>query len=420
MMPLWLSRDLTLSAKTMVNLDRLRHGLAALALVWFVVVSVTASLKYSTLGVTRECVLPVWAFVLVMWPEMVQETRLLLRSKVILATLVVLVICACAWLLRGYSIHEPRLRFMLGVALLFPAAAGWFRQVGPMGMQFAFVVKAGVLAFACFKFGVAIFQNMPAREIMARPPIYRHLRHLNYDLALISGMAGGVFAHKASLAKILWCLTFVLLGYFSFWSGGRGQFLTLGVVLISLGATMRASDDVRFAGLLIIAFLLGGLGVILSGETGFLLGALERSSRENLDMISTGRLAIWVGTLSKSMSSLGSALFGFGPEAFERMGLLRSFIVHPHNVLVQWVLEYGLLGAGMLMASGTLMGWRCVLPALLSGEGMDRVCAATVIGMTAFAMVDGVYYHAAPLLFITLMWAYLFARKPGAFQAQPT
>lgn len=411
----WLSRDVALSQDMQNALDRVRHGLAGLALAWFLAVSVTASMSYSVLGTTAESVAPVWTFVLLMWPEMVRELRQLLRSRLMLLTLVVLVVCAAVWLTRGYSLHEPRLRFMLGVGLLFPAAAGWFRAVGHRGMQFALVVKTGVLAFACYQFGVAIWQGFVPRELFARPPVYRHLRHFNYDLALVSGLAGALPAGRRVFSSVLRFLVFVALGYFSFWSGGRGAFLALAVILGTLCLTRRHEDDWRVAALHVAGFVLGGVLVVLGGETYFLFGALERSAKDSANAISSGRLGIWKGTLSMGMSTLSGALFGFGPESFVRMGAFvqfRHYILHPHNTLVQWIFEYGLLGAAALCASALWLAWHCVWPALRAGNLMQRLCAATLVGMSAFALVDGVYYHAAPLLFLTLIWAYLYATRP--------
>lgn len=414
-MPQWLSRDITLSQEMQNRLDRVRHGLAGLALAWFLAVSVTASMSYSVLGTTAESVAPVWAFVLLMWPEMVRELRQLLRSRLMLLTLVVLVVCGAVWLTRGYSLHEPRLRFMLGVGLLFPAAAGWFRAVGHRGMQFALGVKLAVLAFACYKFGVAIWQGVLSRELFLRPPVYRHLRHFNYDLALVSGLAGALPAGSRLLSSALRFLVFVALGYFSFWTGGRGEFLALAVTLATLCLTRRHEDDWRVVMLYVAGFVLGGALVVLGGETYFLFGAVERSAKDSANAISSGRLGIWKGTLSAGLSTLPGALFGFGPEAFVRLAVFKAFghyILHPHNTLVQWIFEYGLLGAGALCASALWLAWHCVWPALKVGNLMQRLCAATLVGMSAFALVDGVYYHAAPLLFLTLIWAYLYATRP--------
>lgn len=410
---LWLNRDVSIPENVRVLLDRVRSSVAIVMLGWFLLLSVTASLSYGVLGITRECIFPVWAFVLLMLPEALREIRYLLRDRVILATMIVLAVCVISWFVRGYHIDEPRLRFMAGVTLLFPAATGWFRQVGAKGMVFVFLIKAGLLVFACYKFGLAIVQNMPPGEILMRPPIYRNLRHFNYDLALVSGLAGGFYSYKSILLRFLLVVLFVFLGYFTFWSGGRGQFLALAVMLAVLVVTRKPLDSVTRALLLISAFLLGGLGVMAGGESGFLLSSVENSARGSLNAVSSNRLDIWLWTLSKSFSSLEGALFGYGPESFERMGVyikFRRYLVHPHNAVVQWVLEYGLLGAVGLMASGAVLAWRCFMPALKTGGSIERMSAITLIGMSAFALVDGVFYHAAPLLFMTLVWAYLWSR----------
>lgn len=396
-----------------VFLKRLRLGFAAIMLVLLIVIPVTATLEYGVLGVTREAVLPVWGFVLAMLPEMLREARALLRHKILLVTAIGLLLCAGVWLYHGYSPYEPRFRLMLGISLMFPAAIAWFRIMGDHGFLLAFLAKTGVLVYACLKFGAVIVQGMPAREVFLHPPIYRHVRHFNYDLALVTGLAGAAFAIRTQIGRLLWVLGFVCLGFFSFWSGGRGQFLAMGAMLMVLMASRRPKDDLKPVFWAVLAFLFGGLCVVLSGETDLLWSAFHRSTKDTLNGISSSRLAIWQGTLASAFSSVNGALFGYGPESFERMAIFRQFkqyILHPHNTLVQWFFEYGLIGAGLLLISTIFLTIKCILPSLFQGRGIERVCASTLIGMMVFSLVDGVFYHPAPLLFMTLMWAYLFAR----------
>ena len=404
---------------TSPRVARARHVGAEGMMVWFIVASVVASQWGGTRFVTSQCIVPVWGFVLLMWPEARIELAVLWRSWLIKLLVAVLAMGSVTWLVfQGYSVFEPRWRFMLGVGLLFPAAVGWFRSAGQKGMQFAFLVKAVVLMYAAWRFGLTLFGGSAPPVPGRRWPIYRHIRHFNYDLALVGGLLGGVFSHQKWMSRLLILLGFLLLGFFSFWSGGRGQMVAMCVMLVALIASHRQHEDARFAAMAVMAFLLGGVLVLCSGETQNLFHAVARTDKASLNAVSSGRLRIWVTTLSQTLSTPWGAVFGYGPESFVRMGMyakLRDPIVHPHNTIVQWVCEYGLLGTAVLVAAAVNLGWRVVWPALWSEKGILRLSAATLVGMAAFAMVDGVFYHASPLLFITLIWAFLYSQiQPAA------
>lgn len=393
---------------------RARHVGAAGMMVWFIVASVVATQWLGTLQVTVQCSVPVWGFVLLMWPEAHIELAVLWRSWLIKLLVAVLAMGSVTWLaFQGYSVYEPRWRFMLGVGLLFPAAVGWFRLAGHKGMQFAFFVKAALLVYAAWRFGLTLFGGSAQHMLGRRWPIYNHIRHFNHDLALVGGLLGGVVSHQKWMNRLLMLLGFVLLGFFSFWSGGRGQLMAMCVMLVALIASHRQHEDARFAAIAVMAFLLGGVLVLCSGETQNLFHAVARTDKSSLNAVSSGRLHIWTATLSQALSTPWGALFGYGPESFHNMKMYAqfgSYILHPHNTLVQWVFEYGLLGTAALVAAAVNLGRRVVWPVLWSDRGILRLSAATLMGMAAFALVDGIFYFASPLLFITLIWAFLYAQ----------
>lgn len=398
---------------------------ASAMMLWFIVVSVSASRAHNVLEVTEKCIAPVWLFVLAMMPEVIRESRAFIRNRFILLPVIALSVCCASWFFQDYSRFEPRLQFTAGVVLLFPAAVGWFRIAGDKGMQLAILIKITVLAFACYLIGSDIISGVSSREIFLHPPIYRHLRHFNYDLAIVAAMIGGLMLPRFRYFKWLIVLSFFVLGYFSFWSGGRGQVVALLVVVVSLslGVTRERLHELSFPIQAISAFLFGALLVVLTGQTDLAFGALDRSSREGLNAVSSGRLAIWMGTLSTSSETVVGALFGHGPESFVRLAVFKQFnhyITHPHNTVIQWVFEYGVVGAAAVMTIYFNLAKRCVWPALFSANKLERLSSAAVIGMTVFSLFDGIYYHAAPLLFMTLIWAYLCSRSSREALAHST
>lgn len=370
----------------------------------------------NTRGTTALTTLLLWAFVGIMLPETIVESKQLLRNKTILVALCTLGACLTSWLAFSESFDGLRCMFMLGVTCCLPAAIGWFRRSSARGITILIWTKACVLAYAGIRLGIAILQQVPPLEMFKHPPIYRHLRHFNYDLSLMTGLALTLAEPDQWRRRAALYASVFVLGFFSFWSGGRGGVLAVIVMLTAWWLAARTITRLRVALHSMLFFIWGGLAVIASGETQFLLKALTRSSRETLNAISSNRLEIWMNTWASVTSGPRQLVFGQSPEAFVNLGVHKTsalHITHPHSAPLQWMLEYGLLGTAAIALAMLTLGWRHVIPHLQHGSHEQRAIAATLIGMSAFSLVDGIYYHAAPLVFLTVLLAYLISHPPA-------
>ncbi|MEI7905286.1 MAG: O-antigen ligase family protein, partial [Candidatus Firestonebacteria bacterium] len=149
-----------------------------------------------------------------------------------------------------------------------------------------------------------------------------------------------------------------------------------GYALSSAGLAKRillfAAAGVSFAALLLTRSA-GGFTALASGLTIFFLLVFKNKKRAALyaflawaallftvfllrpDIFSfpaaenslSGRFSYWQDALSEIFSSPYSALLGFGPGAYSRIG---SFgVKYPHNMYLQFALEYGLAGLAALV-----------------------------------------------------------------------
>lgn len=312
-------------------------------------------------------------------------------------------------------------RFWLYLILIlfFAAAIVSFRLIDH-GLKLVFLAKAGTTFIAMLAMAIAIMTVGTGHELFVHPPIYRHLRHLNYDLIVVAALGFSSWLGATKKARYGYVAMFLALGYFSIWSGGRGEALALIVffaALLGFGVTQWREKHFQVT---LAALLLGGILVIGSGQTQFLSGQLERSVAASADRISSGRLKIWQTSLARAEESPAALIFGFGPDAFVRLGIYRdvwpegnSYIVHPHNSLVQWILEFGV--AGTLLIVLFLMRTGAIAISLLrrgAPADIPKTAAALFLALLCYSMVDGVFYHAIPLTMITLLSGYLYVCQP--------
>lgn len=393
------------------QLQRGKLATVLLALVVAVPVFATSYLdSIQTVKVTTWCLL---AFSAALLPETLLELRQFWRYRLFRFLTAALLFCVTSWHFhQGMQWDVPRMWFCGALVLYFASSVAWLRLTGDRGIRISFWIKLGVTLVALVVLGVAIWESMPASEVLWTPPIYRHLRHANYDLALVIGLAILHFAGRDGRFDWRAMLVFVILGYFSFWSGGRGEMLALLVIWAALIA-FHAPKSILI--IPIIGLLTGGLLVVLTGQTELMLGAIERSAGDSMNSVTSGRLRIWTVSLERLWETPYSALFGYGPDAFVRLAVYQdvwpgrvTYIVQPHNMVVQWLLEFGIVGTMALMGLLAQLV-RCAFR-FLRGNNLDgaKSVSAVALGMLVFGMTDGVYYHAAPMTFIVLLWAYLY------------
>lgn len=357
------------------------------------------------------------AFVAVMLPEAAQELTLLGRHRGVRIAGVVALLSMAAWAFyQGPFLNIPRFWFYVVSVPFFAAACGWFRGAGRSAFSLLYHMKLLVTVLALAAIAVAMASADEQRAVFRSLPVYRHIRHLNYDLTVVIALGMLFWTRAAPNAKRAYAVLFVALGYFSVWSGGRGQFMALSVFVALL--VVSGSLSTRDAALWrpVMALLIGGLCVVISGQTEMLASQIGRSFLTPPDVMFSSRIHIWSGTLTRWQESPASILFGFAPDAFSRLSLPSVlwpppkgfYIVHPHNAIVQWLLEFGLIGTLVLIvccASLSLRARHLLRQRQIFGEA--KAAAALLIALFCYSMTDGIFYHAAPFTMVLLLAAYV-------------
>jgi len=249
-------------------------------------------------------------------------------------------------------------------------------------------------------------------------PLIGHARHLGYYglAALIA--AGGLLLNDVRTVK--WPRRLLVLAGLSvcwgflFWAGGRAA---IGSGVVGLALILWCADKKQrppLAGIFVVAV---GIGLWLSTlfmvndpRMGFLF-SLQRTvadtSAYGVDGFTTGRLTIW----SVALRNLaGHYWFGLGPDGYRFIEDPHHGI-QPHGMLVQFLVEWGIIGtilfSGLLLVilwKGFVLVRRGQDPVLKAAQG---TALALVVGCILHSLVDGLFYHAQPLLFLVIGFALL-------------
>lgn len=268
------------------------------------------------------------------------------------------------------------------------------------------VVIATAVFFVIFIF---YFQDPELKpSVKGHPPVYRHLRHFNYELFFIFPFLIFLLKDHLNNKVLLGCL-FILSGL-AIWTAGRGMMVALGASLFVIGLRLWRNPPYK---LIFIVFLIASvslLAVILSDNTYILYNTTARTiDGSSLNYISANRLAIWESSISGFLG-LGSPwvkLFGFGPDAFVRMGVFPVGPTHPHNAPVQILLEFGFLGLLLFVLLMVVLVYRSVYLVLHSPDRVDWLVGSTVVGAIVFSLFDGIFYHASAITMLVILVSYL-------------
>ncbi len=361
------------------------------------------------------------AFCVCMAPEIAIALQAAVKLRSMRIAFSVALGCMAAWhLFQGPFLSIPRFWFYVVLAALYLGARALFAEAGPHILRQLILYKTIIVLLALTLVAVYLVylpQFVPGRH--GTMPIYRHLRHINYDMTVVIALGIYSWAVVKSRRRFLACgAVFAALGYFSVWSGGRGELLALLVFWVGLVVfrILRVRD--RQFWLPLSALLLGGALVLFSGQTRILFDRFEKTvAAESIDRVSSGRIAIWQTSLERVMESPQSLLFGFGPDAFKRLHVIRKWPtggpVHPHNVLVQWGLEFGLLGTLVLLwMFGKVFARALQCLGRATSLDLPVTVSALLLGLFAYSMVDGLFYHVLPLTMIVMLSAYLMRESP--------
>lgn len=175
----------------------------------------------------------------------------------------------------------------------------------------------------------------------------------------------------------------------TFWSGSRGAVWALIVGLSVFAAIFPSARSLRAAGVTIGAALTGlAIAAALPPIPGEPLGRFG-------GLNGNGREEIWAAAIDAISAR---PWFGYGEgQAFLALHFppwMDLMPPHPHNVVLQVLLAWGFVGAGLLALLGFMLG-RVVVRHGQSDPRLLPVLAAAIV-LAAFSMIDGTLYGIHP------------------------
>lgn len=260
-------------------------------------------------------------------------------------------------------------------------------------------------------------------EPVGAPPYFLNVRHFGYQgfFGASAAVAVALLDKRLRSAGVL-LATAALFGIIMF--GSRGALLAW--VLFAVAALVLVPDRRKLAGVSLAA-ITGAFALAVVAEWyGWLntYSLIDRSRTFVGDtpslLYTLDRIAIWRDSLATIAQR---PLLGYGPEGYQISRCCNRMFAQPHNSILQFLLEFGVIGvAALAWAVIALFGPRVRTIVLRTARQhrntADAVILAIVIGFTGFSLIDGLLYHPIPLINFALVAAILLA-GPSAGATSP-
>ncbi|MGI9896956.1 O-antigen ligase family protein [Vibrio natriegens] len=196
------------------------------------------------------------------------------------------------------------------------------------------------------------------------------------------------------------------------WLGGRGAILSYTIGLMLTLYIIYKHNKLKIKNLVNLS-LLTLVSVILSTPFNIYswngLNRLLDSSQyygQDINSLSTNRIELW--SLSWDFIK-EKPLLGYGAESF----LLNSDTIfrHPHNFIMQWLFDFGTIGAVLFLIFITLILISGYINTISKLSDNNLISIAICVGIISNALVSGTLYYSPPLFILCIVSGFILSNN---------
>jgi O-antigen ligase len=245
---------------------------------------------------------------------------------------------------------------------------------------------------------------------------FAHIRHFGYlGFLAACGGTGVILLSERPYWRWIGFSLGVLAVYGLIQFGSRGAFLSWLVFAALLFAIVPAKR--HFALSCVVTVSLASLAVQYVDTSHPFPNKQQQSvfTRQSVgwDHLESTRVRIdlWQASL---LQIIKRPVLGHGPDGYVLSRCCPKGTVQPHNSLIQFMFEFGILGTGIALAALGVFLWRPLKLLRISlARAQPDITLGILVSLPAsllvFSMVDGLLYHAVPLLNFSIIMGLLGA-----------
>jgi O-antigen ligase len=284
---------------------------------------------------------------------------------------------------------------------------------------FATWMPTGSVVFVALILGfVAIVGFESKYDWVSSLPGFTHIRHSGYFLMPAMALSTGMIAISAGRLRVVHMALLAINFGFAIWIGSRGPLIIYFILLVSAVVLFAAMRNMRALGAILLSLAAGALlsqALPAPAHSSFnAISRIEGGKSQSVDKLSSGRTDIWRGTIG---GIVDRPLIGHGGNQFRLLvPAARETYNHPHNSVLQFTYEWGVIGGGALLCLLVMLAWQ-LLKRTIARPSQHLPLFLAAASMAMFSLIDGVFYYNLPImLFLTCAFGILVQREPASAQ----
>jgi O-antigen ligase len=241
-----------------------------------------------------------------------------------------------------------------------------------------------------------------------------NIRQVGFYSAVGACAALGLLINSQSQRTyFVWLIAAACLLAVSFWSGTRSSLVAVAAAFVIGSFAFAALRTGKAICGLLLSFCIGLMISLIHNVPHPAFGVFRvysSSGGEEMGDVTSGRTEIWLGTVRKALEH---PLFGFGESQFrtvvpESGGGLN----HPHNILPQVLLQWGIVGAACFFSLAAFLWLRFHRSAKRTG---DQTIPAYLVAtaLLTYSLFEGSLYHPYPIAMLAVALAWVLAGHPS-------
>lgn len=268
---------------------------------------------------------------------------------------------------------------------------------------FANALPVGTAVFAVMIISFVLINGVDADyDWVSSLPGFPHIRHPGYFLMPAMAVSTWMIFKSTGRSRYLQAGLLALNFGFTVWIGSRGPSIVYALLLVPallIFAKIFAGNKIASLALATLAFF---AGVLLSqsipAPNNGMFNALSRfegKQNTSVESFSSGRTNIWQQTITAVRYQ---PWIGHGGDQFRKqMPIAQNTYNHPHNSVLQFAYEWGIIGAFSLIALLAILAVRSLKATVKDPEAkLGMFFAAS--SMAFFSLIDGVFYYNLPIM----------------------
>ncbi|PMM49946.1 hypothetical protein BCT52_02955 [Vibrio breoganii] len=286
--------------------------------------------------------------------------------------------------------------------------------------ELSYVLVILPLVVVIYAIGLTTYHNMGYEEFLNNDylglPLVQNRRFLGY-VVLISSIISSckllIFSERINKKIIIALIITTINLSFLFWLGGRGAIVAYFIAIIGFSFIQRLTitnkitckGGATFIISLVLSIIISDL-VSVYNWNGLLRFSFD-VGEESLNQYSSSRISMWLGSLDYIYAK---PWFGYGSDAYLILGITPHY--HPHNFIIQIMLEFGFVGFILFMLLYMLLIIKG-LHFIIKGESTIQhdISIFVVIALFTNGLLDGTIYHAVPIMFLSIFSSYLYFER---------